>query len=670
MAVVEFSKVPLAKTKRGVPVNRKEKHSSGSALLRDSLGPYVRKGAELELTPTATLPRIFSRIAAIHGARTLLLEKREGAYCALSSQEVSAKAQAFAAALVDLGLPLRGRVAFFLRNSPAWVIADFGTMFAGGITVPLYPTQSSAAIAYILQNSEASAIVVEDADQYRQIQEIQGELPLLAHIVVRKPEGVPLGVRVHAFDALLQRGERRLLSYHRELARRLHAVARDDVASIVYTSGTTAKPKGVMLTHGNILSNVCGLLWLGGMDERDLLLSLLPLSHVFERTVGYYYPLLSGARIAYAEGIKQFAQNLREVRPTICLVVPRVLEKFHQRVLEAMEAASPLQRKIFHWALEVGGKRVEKLQEIHRHFGEHLPDEHHRPLEAAAAMPRVSLGLGLKLRQALAERLVYQKIQEHLGGRMRFFVSGGAPLARHVADFFYELAIPVFEGYGMTETSPIVSCNFVYAWKLGTVGKLLPQVQVKISQEGEILVKGPSVTSGYFQDPTSTAEAIDGAGWLHTGDMGRFDDDGFLTITGRTKELIVLSTGKKVALPPLESKLKASSLVSQAVVIGDDRPYVSALIFPNTAELQSWAKTKGLAEANLSTLCESGEVHQFFAALVETTNVDFSHHEQIKRFEIVPHDIERDPELMTPTLKVRRNIVAGRFAEIIDKMYR
>ncbi len=457
---------------------------------------------------------------------------------------------------------------------------------------------------------------------------------------------------------------------HVDLIRqRTLALKRDDVASIVYTSGTTGVPKGVMLTHMNFLCSVASIISITDFNSTDRFISILPLSHVFERCFGYYTAINCGATIGYAEGIEHLSQNFTELSPTTCAAVPRIFEKVYTRMTSDIAKSSIVRQKIFQWALNVGEKTqniwLKQVQALGRKQLHLLPEEEYQKSHGISWLRHPLLLSQYKL----ANKLVYSKVLERFGGRMRFFVTGGAPLSKEVIEFFRKLQIFVFEGYGLTETSPIVSYNYGRSYKPGTVGKTPAHVQVSFSNEGEILIKAPNVMKGYLNKPEETAQAIDANGWFHTGDVGELDEENFLRITDRIKELIVLSTGKNVAPLPIEQKLNQSSLISHVAVLGNNRKYISAIIFPDVAALTEHAKQAGFNQLGLEELSQDGRVRQWIAADVEAANQHFPGYEQIKRFEIAPHDLTNDMTLLTPTLKLKRKAVSEKFPILVEKLY-
>lgn len=636
---------------------------------KESLLNYFLSDLGMDLNQMISLPRVFLRCASHYHSKPSLMEKRNGRYESITYSELLDDARDFAMGLVDRGFKVGDRFALFLKNSPSWVISDFGTMFAGGATVPIYETLIPHAVRHILKDSGAVGVIVEDKNQLAKVKDVWDEVPALKFVVVRKTDGVVFKKdRIISLKEFLENGATARKKNPTELDKRLDAIRRDDVASIVYTSGTTGDPKGVMLTHRNFLSNVYGVTSVTDVTARDVMLSILPLSHVFERTIGYYVPILFGATIAYAESIDTVSQNLAEVKPTVMCAVPRLFEKIHARMIRKIEDSNPMKKRLFLWAIEVG-RQVWAAQD--RKLRKQVADrrQRHRPEERFADDGFKISNPALKVSYALAEKLVYSKLRASMGGRLRFFVSGGAALSPDIINFFRNLNIAIYEGYGMTESSPVISFNFANKFKPGTVGKLLPHVQVKLSPEGEILVKGPNVMKGYFNNAKATSDSINGDGWLHTGDVGIFDADNYLKITDRIKEIIVMSNGKNVAPLPIENKLTQSPLIANAMAVGNNRKFISALIFPAEPELKVLAKSMGIASKSFEDLCKDKKVIERFAGLVEETNKDLSRYEQIKRFEIIPYELTVESGEITPTLKLKRRIVDKKFSENIDRLF-
>jgi long-chain acyl-CoA synthetase len=423
-------------------------------------------------------------------------------------------------------------------------------------------------------------------------------------------------------------------------------VAPDDLATLIYTSGTTGDPKGVMLTHANIVSNVHGgLAAFGDIGPADVALSFLPLCHIFERMGGHYLLLQQGVTIAYAESVEKVPANMAEVHPTIMLSVPRLYEKMYARVNEKVAGDSALKQRIFHWALGVGRK----------HF--------------QARVEHLTPGALLRAQHGLADRLVFAKIRERTGGRLRLFISGGAPLAREIAEFFGAVGLLILEGYGLTETSPVIAVNRPDKMKPGSVGPPIPGVEVKIAEDGEILTRGPHVMKGYYNKPEATAEVIDRERWFHTGDVGLVDAEGFLVITDRKKDIIVTSGGKNIAPQPIENQLKTNPLIAEIVMIGNKRNFPSALIVPNFDNLRKWAGVHGVTAASPEELVRDARVVALYDETVKALTKDLAPFERIKKIALLPREFTLEAGELTPTLKVKRRVVEQKYKDVIDRLY-
>ncbi|MFP5288744.1 MAG: AMP-dependent synthetase/ligase, partial [Thermoanaerobaculia bacterium] len=429
-----------------------------------------------------------------------------------------------------------------------------------------------------------------------------------------------------------------------EFERRARAVRPEDLATLIYTSGTTGTPKGVMLTHENIASNVSNALTDIDIRNDQTALSFLPLSHSFERTVDYCY-FYRGTTIAYAESVATVAQNMGEAKPHVFVSVPRVYEKVLAKVNEGAAAGSPIKQKIFAWAVDVGKRSL--------------------PWRLKNQKPPGLLGIQL----GLADKLVFSKIKERLGGRFLFALSGGAPLARDVAEFFWGAGIPIYEGYGLSETSPVISVNTPKAVKMGTVGRPIPGVEVRIAADGEILSKGPNIMKGYWNMPQETAEVIDSEGWFHTGDIGELDQDGFLRITDRKKELIINAYGKNVAPAPIENSLKGSRFIGQAVVIGDRRKFLSALLVPDFEALKPWADRQGIKTASNEALIRDPQVQALFKGEVDKVNTGLASFEKIVAWELIPNEFTLETGELTPTQKVKRRVINQKYGDVLERLY-
>jgi long-chain acyl-CoA synthetase len=569
--------------------------------------------------------------------------KKDGAWRAVSSDEFKTAVEELSLGLVALGIGKGDKVAILGENRPEWAYADLATLCAGAADTPVYATLTPAQVLYILNDSESKAVFVSNAAQAAKVAEIKGQLETIRH-VIRMDEGEIPGTV--ALSEIRARG-REALARDRDAARtRAAAVEPTDLATLIYTSGTTGDPKGVMLTHSNLVSNVLGSVKVfRGLSSEDVCLSFLPLCHSFERTAGHNVMLYTGATIAYAESVEAVPQNMQEVRPTMMSSVPRLYEKMYARVNEKVAQDPPFRQKIFRWALGVG-------REAFRHKVE-----------------RTSPGLLLKLKQRLADRLVFSKIKERTGGRLRLFVSGGAPLSREIAEFFGAAGLTICEGYGLTETSPVITVNAPDWIKPGTVGRPLEGIEVRIAADGEILTRGPHVMKGYYNKPEATAEAIDAEGFFHTGDIGVLDADGFLVITDRKKDILVTSGGKNIAPQPIENRLKASNFFAEVVMIGNKRNFPAALVVPNFETLEKWAREKGLQALSREQLVDHPAVLAHYQKLMADLLPDLAQFERIKKIALLTREFTLEAGELTPTLKVKRRVVEEKYKGLIDKLY-
>ncbi|MCY3551194.1 MAG: long-chain fatty acid--CoA ligase [Candidatus Poribacteria bacterium] len=571
-----------------------------------------------------------------YGSKPALAHKpKGGTYQDISYAELGESVDAFSKGLNALGVQKDDRVAILSENRPEWAITDFGTLKARAVTVPMFSTLTAAQVGYILKDSGSKIICVSTEAQLKKVLSIRDEVPTLEQIICFDPieDETPEGVI--QFEAVCE--------LDGEITD--HAASEDDIATIIYTSGTTGDPKGVMLTHANFIFNLQACKSLIDVSDADVLLSFLPLSHVFERLGGHYVPLFSGAKIAYAESTFTVAQNMGEVSPTVMLSVPRLYETMHDRILRAVQEGSPLKQKIFHWGVSVGSAVSSAIQQ--------------------GKNPSAIL----QLQQNIANKLVFAKLKAATGGRLRFFVSGGAALPQAIAEFFHAAGILILEGYGLTETSPVISMNHPEGWKFGTVGMPVPGIEVQIAEDGEILTRGPHVMKGYFNNESATAEVIDGEGWFHTGDIGIIDADGFVKITDRKKNIIVLSNGKNVAPQPIESELVQSPFIDQIMLVGNERKNLAALIVPNFDALKAWAAENGVATDDLPTMLKTREVQQQIQSDIRSRLTDFADFEQVRRFTLLEKEFSQEADEMTPTLKLKRNVIIERYGDAIEEMY-
>ena len=589
-----------------------------------------------------TLSQLFLNTVKTFVKPDLLASKVQGRYAPLASEEVAADVRHLALGLSGLGCKAGDKVVLLADNGPWWIMADFAVLCLGAATVPIYPTLVPEQIKFIIQDSDASVVLCSSPELWAKIAAIRADLTKVRNFVVfydAAPAGALPLKDVLARGRTVDAGDPALFE------KSALAVRPGDVASIIYTSGTTGVPKGVMLSHANFLSNIKTLSDLVAFGHPDVVLSFLPLSHVLERMVTWAF-LYKGCSIAYAESVETVAANLTEVRPHIMVSVPRLFEKLYAKIMDNVLLGSPLKRKIFAWAVRVG-------------------TEHTRLALAKKPIPG-----GLRRKRALAHKLVFSKILEKTGGRVRFFVSGGAPLSRDIAEFFQAIGLLVLEGYGLTETAPVLAVNTFEDVRFGTVGKIIPGVQVRIAADGEILAKGPNIMVGYYKKEAETREAFDAEGWFHTGDIGHLDADGFLVITDRKKDLIVTAGGKNIAPQPIENLLKRNPYIANAVVVGGRRKFISALIVPDFEKLAEYAREKQIAFASAAELAGRDDIKGFLLEEIDRSTPHLAPYEKIKKIAVLGRDFELEREELTPTLKVKRSKVEEKYKDLIDALYR
>ena len=590
-----------------------------------------------------SIPQMFFARAASRGQRPAQLVKRGGTWQAISWQAMSDNVYNIAKGLLTLGLQIGDRVALLATSRSEWVQCDLGIMAAAGITVPVYPSSLPEQVAYILHNAEVTLACVDTPGQLEKLLQVRAELPALRHIVLmdgQPPSPDPL---ILSLAELMTRGT--TASEHAALLdERLRALNPDHEATYVYTSGTTGPPKGVVQTHGNHLFMVqsCGAIITA--EEGDVNLLFLPLAHSFARLEAFL-GLYLGLTTAFAESIDALAENMREVRPMLVFSVPRVYEKIYARVQAAGNNGSPLKRALFEWCVAVG-RQVSALQ------------QHRQPIPAR-----------LRLRQWLAHQLVFKKLHQTVGGRLRYFISGGAPLTQEIAEFFHAAGMLILEGYGLTETCPALAANCYDRYKFGTVGRALPDVELRIAPDGEILARGPNIAKGYYKRPEATAEVFLDDGWFATGDIGEIDAEGFLRITDRKKDLIVTAGGKNIAPQNLENLLKTDPYISQAMVYGDRHPYLTAVLTLDLDATRQYAQAHGIAAETLPALAAHPQIQQLIEARVAQFNVQLASYETIKKFIIAPTDFTPESGELTPTLKVKRKVVTQQYQEQLERLY-
>jgi len=557
-----------------------------------------------------------------------------------STEDFFQQTAALAQALSDHGIGSGDRVMLASGNRPEWHMADLAILDTGAADVPVYGTLTPEQIAYQARDSGARIAIVEDSEQMNKFLEVRDQCPDLELLIQIEEDGE---TGVTSWDDMLTAGS--LSSAEANFWDRARKIKASDLMTLIYTSGTTGEPKGVMLTHDNLIQNVLASADRIPVTSRDLALEFLPLCHVLERMVGYIYMWRSTLR-AYCS-VYEVGDLVKAIRPTLFAGVPRFYEKVQQKIMTKVAGASSTKRSLFLWALDVG-------REMSR-----------RQITGAP------IGSFLQARHRLADRLVLSKVREGLGGRLRYAISGGAELPMHVNEFFHALGIRIMEGYGLTETSPVIAVNGAgpFELRLGTVGRPLDNLELKIAEDGELCVRGPSVMKGYWNKPDATAEVFDEDGFFHTGDIADIDDGGFVLIIDRKKDLIVTAGGKNIAPQPIESHIKKSPFIESVVLIGDRRPYVVALISPTVEEVERWAEEHEIEADDFAALIEHPEIRQLFEDAVEKANASLARYEQIKKFRVLPEPLSIESGHLTPTLKVKRRVVEKDFAGLIESMY-
>jgi long-chain acyl-CoA synthetase len=573
-----------------------------------------------------TIAEVFFNVALKNKRKKALYYNKEGSYYFLTYEKLSQRIKSFYFSLLNLDIKKNDKLAILSKNCPEWVIFDIATTSLGAINVPIHSTFSPKVIAYILNHCEAKLLVINGEDLLNKVLLIQDELVFLKKIIYigKYPPDINhvLKIKMINWQEIIEQKEN---FKNFEIKSKSN-----DICSIIYTSGTTGMPKGVCLTHDNFLSNVELILKSVSILHKDVFLSFLPLSHILERTAGYYIPLLNGATIAYAEDIKSLAKNLKEVKPTVLVSVPRVLEKFHDAVYDKIKKGPEWKRNLFFYALKQS------------------PDS---------------------LVFKILNHLIFSKIRKNLGGNLRFIVSGGASLNVTIAKFFNKVGIFILEGYGLTETSPVISVNKLNKFKFGTVGEPLLGLEVKISKDREILVKGPTVMAGYLNDKESTDSVIDEDGFLHTGDLGFLDSENLLTIIGRKKEMMVTSGGKNIWPDHIEQLLNIDKYISQSMIIANKMKFVSALIVPDWQEIENYIKEKNLILEDRLVMIKNPKINFLIHERIEKINQDLPDYEKIKKFVLLSEEFSEAKDELTPTLKLRRAVIEKNYKKEVDLIY-
>jgi len=578
-----------------------------------------------------------------------MMFKTAGEYQTITYQQLGDICLEIASALLELGLAHRDRVVILSNNRPEWTFADLGGILAGGITSAIYATNLADEAAYILNDLEARFLFVENQEQLEKILQVRDRLPHLRKVIVfDPPDPWPEVDWLMPFSAFQDLGRHSRPTHQSRIHQVAEQLTPEDIMCIIYTSGTTGKPKGVVLTHGNYLHTIDSLLKHVGkyyLNDVQRNLSFLPLAHALERLAGQFLVFYTGKCLAFAESIDTLMENFKEVRPQLVTAVPRFFEKIYARIQEGLETASPLKRWLFHWALRVG-YRVSHLVEAKQPLPWHVA-----------------------IRHRLANRLIYRKVRQAFGGELVFFVSGGAPLNKEIARFFHALNIIIVEGWGATEATAPATLNTPDDFRFGSVGKPLPGIQVKVAEDGELLIKGPNIFKEYWNLPEETAESFTQDGFYKTGDIGRIDQDGWVYITDRKKQLIITSGGKNIPPAPIEQQLIQSRFIEQAFVHGDNRKYLTALLVPDRAATERQAQQLGLTHLSWEELLHHPEILKVFQQEVDQANQHLARYMQIKKFRLLPEPFTVEKGELTPTLKSKRKVIESRYRSLLDEMY-
>jgi long-chain acyl-CoA synthetase len=589
-----------------------------------------------------TLVEVFEHVPRAHPRPDTLNFKRDGAWVSISAVEMLKRIRSIAAGLYSLGVRRGDRVAILSESRPEWVLTDAGCMFATAIDVPIYPTLMAPQVRYILKDSGARVLVVQNEEKFQAIRAVIAECPSIEHVVFFEKPATEAG-RI-SLAQLEERGRVLLETEPDLIDDAVRQIKPDDLATIIYTSGTTGEPKGVMLTHTNLVSNLIDSSSHLKFAKDDSTLSVLPLSHVLERMAMYMY-LYHGMATYFGESLDTIGPNLREVKPTIFVGVPRIFEKIFARVKEKTAEKGRLNVAFLNWAVEVA-RKCARLSTRHQ-----------------------DLPFALKLKRKLADKLIFSKLRQALGGRIRLLVSGGAALPEELALLYIGAKLPIVQGYGLTETSPVITAGVMEDNRVGTVGKPIRNVEIRIASDGEIESRGPNVMRGYYNKPEATSLVFTEDGWFKTGDIGRVDEDGFLHITDRKKELFKTSGGKYIAPQPIEQMIKGSRFVNQVVLIGNGRKFPAALIVPDWERVESYAQLKGIKEKDHAKLCTHERILDLFQRQIDGLTTELAQYERVKKVAILENELTIDGGELTPTLKVKRRVVDEKYRETIDRLY-
>lgn len=599
-------------------------------------------------TKFKTIPHLFKYLTDDYGkgtGRFILKHKVDGNYVGITYDQMREETELFSLGLAYLGIKKDDKVSIISENRPEWVYSDFAILSLGAIDVPLYPSLTADSVEFILNNSESKGVIVSNKFQLNKFLKIKDKCRSLKFAIVLNEKDFDINVKdLYTFKNVQELGKKFRKDNPNFFSESMDLSRPNDICTIIYTSGTTGEPKGVVLTHHNILSNVEAALESFPITKDDIFLSFLPLCHIFERMGGYYTAFSSGGTICYAESIETVAQNLIEVKPTIMTTVPRLFERIYSKIIKNVESQPEKKQKIFWWAIETGR-------------------------EYAKAKKAKSIPITLSVKHKLADKLVHKKLREKTGGNLRFFISGGAALPRDLGEFFEAVGILIIEGYGLTESSPVITANRLDAYKFGTVGKPMPGVTVKIAEDGEILAKGPNIMQGYYKNKKETDATIKD-GWLYTGDIGVFDHDGFLMITDRKKHLFKTSAGKYIAPTPIENIFLASKYIDQFVLIGDRRMFLTALIVPDFEALKEYADSHNIKYSNTQDLAKDDEIYKLLEKDMDQFQKKLANFERVRKFVMLDRPFTIESGEITPSMKVKRKFIEERYQDLIEQMYK
>lgn len=593
-----------------------------------------------------TIPELFKKICNALPDKDLFLFKKDGKYTGISHRDFEEIVTNFSLGLLELGIRNNDRVGIVSENRLEWIATYLGVLSIGAVAVPVFPSSTSKQEEYIFSDCEVTAVVVSNNYQLHKVMEFKENLPSLRHVFVMNNDFSCEDFAVKPISEILERGKilRAKEKVFHQLNEKTERIEPNDLSTLIYTSGTTGNPKGVMLTHNNIVSNIVAAIEATGIAETDIFLSYLPWCHAYELTTGLLAGLTAGSTIAIADSVETVGINLMEVRPTFLTTVPKLLEMIMKRMKNAMNREKEAKKKMFYWAVETGKNYV-------------------------TAKLNNKIGLATKAKHSIADKFVYSKIREKTGGRLTTLVSGGAPLAPEIAEFFIAAGYIVLEGYGLTEASPVVAVTRPDNMELGTIGQALGNIEIKLSEEGELLVRGPNVMKGYWGDPQATASAIDGDGWLYTGDIAVITPKGNIKITDRKKNIFVNTGGKNIAPQPIENVLSQSPFIEQVILLGDNREFVTALITPDINQIKILAESLQIQYTNSEELISNPAIVKAIKNDIDRLQVDFAKYERVRKFRLLSAPFTIESGELTPKMSIKRHIVERNYSFLIDEMY-